>query len=81
MSTKKINSIDQVKELFKNYVSPTYIGSKEYNRLELSPQQAIWKSQNLMRVCSMALMGINESYSNFEIKELTQNSKADLNDV
>lgn len=81
MSTKKINNLNEVKELFNNYIKPTVIGNKESNNLELTPQEATWKCQNILRVCAMALTGITESYSNLKIKELNQLTYCDLYDI
>jgi hypothetical protein len=76
MSAKKINNLNEVKELFKNYVKPTVIGS-----LELTPELATFKANNIIRVCQMALTGINESWSNLKVSELNQHAKTDLYDI
>ena len=81
MSTKKINNLNEVKELFNNYIKPTVIGKKESNHLELTPEFATFKAHNLIRVCQMALTGINESWSSLKVSELNTNAKADLYDI
>ena len=81
MSTKKINNLNEVKELFNNYIKPTVIGNSENPSLELTPEFATFKAKNLIRVCQMALTGINESWSSLKVSELNQNAKADLYDI
>lgn len=81
MSTKKINNLNEVKELFANYIKPTVIGNSENPALKLTPEIATFKANNLIRVCQMALTGINESWSNLKVSELNQHAKADLYDI
>mgnify|MGYP005991599895 CR=1 FL=1 len=80
MSTK-INNINEVKELFNNYVKPTIIGNSESCPLKLSPQEATWKANNIINVCKMALTGINESWGGVKVSELSKTTNTGLNDV
>lgn len=81
MSIKETLTVSQVKDLFNDYVKPTYIGNTEYNRIELTSEQANFKANNLIRVSQMALSGIAESYSEQKVSELYKTAYADLYDV
>lgn len=81
MNAKKINNLNEVKELFNNYVKPTFIGNSENPALQLTPECATFKANNLIRVCQMALTGINESWSSLKVGELNQKATIDLYDI
>lgn len=48
MSTKKINNLNEVKELFNNYIKPTVVGNSEHPNLKLTPEFATSKANNLI---------------------------------
>ncbi len=78
----KIKSLDEVKDLFNTRVENIYIGGDEKSRrIELTPQDAMYKANHLMNVCTMALRGINDLYGNVEVGELHKSAYADLDDI
>ena len=78
----KITSLDEVKSLFNTRVENIYIGEgKEGKQIELTPQDAVYKVNHLMNVCTMALRGINDLYGNVGVGELHKDAYADLDDI